>query len=133
MAIVAPVPAAIAAVIDQFDLGFAAIGRGVGRRCFQVTQDAACAGHARDGVDRPDGRRHGGSAGKTQNAGKECSSIHYRNLQFPRPSGATMAMEAERGLNKTSADKRDAAWMAWIFEQRSGAKLRSNLQRLTRT
>jgi len=113
MAVVAPAPVVAAAVVDQFDLGFAAIGRGVGRRGVQFTQDAARAGYAGNSVDRPNGRRHGGSTGKTQNAGKECSSIHYRNLQFPRPSGAIMAMEAERRLNKLSVARVRNAVLAY--------------------
>jgi hypothetical protein len=85
-------------IIDQFDLWLAAIVRGIGRRGFQFVQDAARVGHAGNGVDRPNGRRDRGGAGKPQNAGKECSPIH-RNLQFPRPSPAIMAKEAEWFLN----------------------------------
>jgi hypothetical protein len=93
VAMAVPVPV-IAAVIDQFDLGFATIVHDIGRRGFQFIQDAAGIGHAGNGIDRPNSRRHCSGTGKTQNAGKECSSIH-RNLQFPRPSGAIIATEAE--------------------------------------
>jgi hypothetical protein len=79
MAVVAPAPV-IAAVVDQFDLGFAVTSRGIGCRGFQFIQDTARVGHAGNGVDRPDSRGNSGCSGKTQNAGKECSPIH-RDLQ----------------------------------------------------
>jgi hypothetical protein len=87
-----PVVAAVVApaVVDQFDLRLAAIVRDIGRRGFQIIQNAARVGHAGNGIDRPNNRRNHGGAGKTQNAGKECSSIH-RNLQSksaPRESSS---------------------------------------------
>jgi hypothetical protein len=77
--IVVPVPVP-PAVVDQFDLRLAAIVRDLGCLGIQLVQYTACVGHAGNRVDRPDSRGYRGGAGKTQNAGKECSSIH-RNLQ----------------------------------------------------
>jgi hypothetical protein len=85
-------------VVDPFDLRLAAVVRGIGCRGFQFLQDAARVGNAGNGADRPNSRRHRGGAGKSENSGEECSSIH-RNLQFPRPSPAIMAKEAEWFLN----------------------------------
>jgi hypothetical protein len=88
--IVVPAAPVVTAVIDQFDLRLAAIVRDIGRRGFQIIQNAARVGHAGNGIDRPNNRRNHGGAGKTQNAGKECSSIH-RNLQSksaPRESSS---------------------------------------------
>jgi hypothetical protein len=78
--IVVPAAPVVTAVIDQFDLGLAAIVRDLGCLGIQLVQYTTCVGHAGNRVDRPDSRGHRSCAGKTQNAGEECSSIH-RNLQ----------------------------------------------------
>jgi hypothetical protein len=66
--VVAP---AVPAVIDQFDFRLAAIVHNVRRGSFQRIENAACARHAGDRIDRPDGRHHGSGAGETKNACKE--------------------------------------------------------------
>jgi hypothetical protein len=67
-------------IVGQFDVRLAAFVGHIRRRGVQFVENAARVGHSRDGVDRADGRRHRCGAGKAQNSGEECSSIH-RNLQ----------------------------------------------------